>query len=855
MSTVSVTIGGTEYATGRSAASQRVLTDSLVITDIIDQTPNQCQIAAMGFVPTVGQEIIVTQGSTVIFGGYILTVEQSYVGAKTTNIQYHISAIDYTWALNKRKVLTKYTASSATTIAASLISTYCSGFTSTNVQASLPTVDEITFTFNDVTDALTQLAKRVGAYWYVDYSKDLHFFLTDASITNPTDLTVTHATLKDIVAVRDLSQVVTRAFVEGGGASVLADCAVGETIVPVENAAWFNTGGGAAVTGQQRLTYTGRSLGGGGGLVGPGAAPASAPTATLAAGSAGVDTGTHGYAVTFVTGGGESLPSPQASVATGNATAPASAPTAGAPTSGGSIDDGAHYYAVTFVTSSGETTPSTNSSTQTCGASSAVSHPVTNLNASPSTGGSTPTSNLNYGVSFVTADGETEMYYGGGNGYNGNGGNNAWDLSSIPTSGDGRVIARRVYRYIPLVNKWKILVTINDNTTTTYHDTTADGSLGAEISPDTPVFPLNGANTTSVNQRTIALSSIPTGGIGVTSRKVYRTAAGGSQLKLLATIADNATTTYSDTIADASLGANVPTSNTAAMNHVSLTAIQVGASGVTSRKVYRTTAGGSQLKLLTTIADNTTTTYSDSTTDASLGANVPTTDSSGLTQPSGQVVAGATTLIVAGTGGFQSGGGWAVIGNGQQVIRYTGVTSISLTGIPASGNGSITASVSYNSNVTAAPQITGVPSSSTGSVLFSILKGDQLNLLAQADDSGAQTTLAGLIGGDGIQEDYASDNRLSYTESHARAVAVLALRSAVEVSLRYQCRDTVTAAGATITVNLGSPTSIFGTFKIQQVTISNFHPNGAHAPTYDVQASTTRFSLEDLLRLARDAAA
>lgn len=62
----------------------------------------------------------------------------------------------------------------------------------------------------------------------------------------------------------------------------------------------------------------------------------------------------------------------------------------------------------------------------------------------------------------------------------------------------------------------------------------------------------------------VAVSAIPTGGSVVTSRKLYRTQAGGSAYLLLATIADNTTTTYTDNIADASLGAGCPTTNTTA---------------------------------------------------------------------------------------------------------------------------------------------------------------------------------------------------------------------------------------------------------------------------------------------------
>ncbi|MBI3909681.1 MAG: hypothetical protein HY320_01950 [Armatimonadetes bacterium] len=63
----------------------------------------------------------------------------------------------------------------------------------------------------------------------------------------------------------------------------------------------------------------------------------------------------------------------------------------------------------------------------------------------------------------------------------------------------------------------------------------------------------------------ISLTGIPTSTIAdVTARKLYRTTAGGSTYKLLATLNDNTTTTYTDNIADGSLGATVPTSNTTA---------------------------------------------------------------------------------------------------------------------------------------------------------------------------------------------------------------------------------------------------------------------------------------------------
>lgn len=721
---LSLTIGGVEYATHRLVDANRVIAESLNIVEGVDGRLSTCTFSTSAFTPTAGQSVIVTLGETRRFAGPILSATSAYFQRPTAVIA-SANPSDFTVQLNRRKIIKKYVGLSATAIAQDIITTYCAGFTSVNVAAALATINEITFTNEDVTDALTRLAKRIGGYWYLDYAKDLHFFLSETG-SNPTDVTAANASaigLADFQVTRDISQIGTRIYFEGGGSSALAECAVGDTILPVSDSDWYASTGGVVVSGPQRITYTGVQAGGAGSLVGSGASPSAPPVLALAAG-AGVETGLHGYAVTFVTGAGESIAGPTASASVGSLTAP------GAPSISVFGGSGLHAYAgykIAYVTAYGESLGTASSS-------------------------------------FSATFGDPGVHV---------------DISSIPVSGDARVTARKIYRAKgDAVSAWFYLATIPDNTTTTYTDSAVDAVLGAAAP----------AAWTAGNQ--VALSSIP-----------------------------------------------------------------IGASAVTARKVYRTVAAGAQLKLLTTIADNTTTTYTDSTADASLGANVPTSDASGLTQPDGQALSGGTSIVVAGTGAFSASGGWAVIGNGAQVIRYTGITSSSLTGVPASGPGAITATVAYGSTITAAPALIGIPSSSTGSILYTIPKDDPVNLLVQQDDPAAQTALAALDGGDGIQEVYLQDNRLSLLESTARATSYLTLRKDPEVSVRYTCRDPLTRTGRTIHVNMSAPTSLTGDFKIQQVTLSGFDAQNRLYPTFSVQASSTRYSLEDLLRMVRPEAA
>lgn len=85
---------------------------------------------------------------------------------------------------------------------------------------------------------------------------------------------------------------------------------------------------------------------------------------------------------------------------------------------------------------------------------------------------------------------------------------------------------------------------------------TADGETdGGDISSALTV-----ADKTVNGQ--VSVTNIPIGGSRVTQRKLYRTTAGGSTYLLLTTIANNTATSYTDNIADSSLGAGIPASNT-----------------------------------------------------------------------------------------------------------------------------------------------------------------------------------------------------------------------------------------------------------------------------------------------------
>jgi len=242
-----------------------------------------------------------------------------------------------------------------------------------------------------------------------------------------------------------------------------------------------------------------------------------------------------------------------------------------------------------------------------------------------------------------------------------------------------------------------------------------------------------------------------------------------------------------------------------------------------------------------------------------LGANAPTSDTSGLTvnavsTTSGATAAGAIVMNLVSGAAFLSAGGWVIVAGIP--VRYTGKSTNQLTGIPATGAGSITAAIPSASTVTSCATLSGIPASGAGSILYALHQGDQVNLRVVVDDVAAQAVITALmlpLVDDGIIEGTViQDGRISETEARARGTAQLALKSAIGVAVGYTTHDLNTHVSRTIGTNLPAPTSCFGSFKLQHVTIDTFQP--ALWPTYHAQGSSRVFTLETLLRLARGGA-
>ncbi|HEX4346388.1 MAG TPA: hypothetical protein VHZ73_02385 [Vicinamibacterales bacterium] len=737
--------------------SAHVEDDSVTIIREADEVPDTCDLTLESVFPARGNELVITRGSinslSRMFGGHIRQPKTIFIAAPGQGGS-DISAIDYTVLLQGILITAHYIGQSATAILLDLFAdapTGCTrssapvGFSLRRIAQDLPIIDEITITDTPLDQAITQVLDRVGGTWKVDYRRMLLAFLDeDENQPNPVDITLEHPTLSAFEYDEDDSQLATRCYVEGEGTTLLGDVAAGDTMVPLVTVAMFEATGEFAkiappgsTGGSQHLAFTAVDPGGVGAFAGPGINPTS-PLSAAGASGTGIDAGLHDYAFSWVTGAGETTPSPLAALTLGDQADPTVAPSLSADLT-------------TWSTQAGLSV------------------------------GDTVQVGIQFSFDFAFTAGVSNILDGGTisvPAWNG-GGNPA--VIHMLASGVAPALAHYARLY------WK------KNGGLYHAQTFATITPGASFSLDQIIF--------------TALSG----------------------------------------------GAASPA---ASIRQAALGAIDVGPTGTTKRRVYRTKVSDSQLKLLVEIADNTTLTYTDSTADSSLGANAPSSNTSGLTQAAGNVAAGGIVIPTSGAP-FPTTGGWVVIGNGEQVVRYTDVSGNSLTGIPASGIGAITAPINYGSTVTLCAMLTGIPASGAGAIREDLSSGEEIYLVVQEDDLDRQGEVADRYTtdervDDGVRSLWVQDRRLSIAEARALARAELQQQSSGLSNSTYTVQDTRTDSCLMITIDMGDPLNVSARLKLQRVTITGIATavdgDGVMQPTYAAEASNDRFSLPDLIR-------
>jgi hypothetical protein len=131
-------------------------------------------------VPAIGDTIQLYDSTGIIFGGTVTEVETTIQGLVMTS-QVTVSDWGYTFdgILIKKNYAMMDPADIVEDIVDQADPTGSKGFTTNHVQRGNFLVPSIKFNYQQPTKCLQSLAKLIGWDWYIDPTKDIHFFLGD----------------------------------------------------------------------------------------------------------------------------------------------------------------------------------------------------------------------------------------------------------------------------------------------------------------------------------------------------------------------------------------------------------------------------------------------------------------------------------------------------------------------------------------------------------------------------------------------------------------------------------------------------------------------------------------------------
>ncbi|NTW04530.1 MAG: hypothetical protein HGA27_00245 [Peptococcaceae bacterium] len=151
---------------------QSTLNIQRALTYLVDT----CTFDVSGVSPSEGEEVIVEQDGTRLFGGIIVKVELAWTFDNKSTKVWKIDCDDYTALLDRKLVVETYEGQAADNIFIDVANKYCPGFTASGVRTGAPVVEYMVF--NDIrpSECFKQLCEYIGWHWMPDYYKDLQFF-------------------------------------------------------------------------------------------------------------------------------------------------------------------------------------------------------------------------------------------------------------------------------------------------------------------------------------------------------------------------------------------------------------------------------------------------------------------------------------------------------------------------------------------------------------------------------------------------------------------------------------------------------------------------------------------------------
>jgi hypothetical protein len=164
--------------------TEKIDPESISISSVLTSETDECSFeiidaGALGLQDW--QEVIITNTITSVklFAGYVLSGRLENASRGVQIDAPAVRCVDYGGRLDYIRVKKSYITKTDLEIIQDIFTTYCPEFNSSTYVVAVKTYSAKRFNRQTVRAIIDDLAKAAGASWYIDYNKNLHFFLIE----------------------------------------------------------------------------------------------------------------------------------------------------------------------------------------------------------------------------------------------------------------------------------------------------------------------------------------------------------------------------------------------------------------------------------------------------------------------------------------------------------------------------------------------------------------------------------------------------------------------------------------------------------------------------------------------------
>lgn len=201
------------YVASISGVTANILSSTLQITDNINDRSSCSFILDSDSTLTTGEEVVITNSGTRIFGGTIDSITKQSLFKGSSTVRNNVTCIDFNQIADRRRVAKSFEDTTYFDIVNEFITEYLTdeSITTGTIQIG-STIKKATFNRKTVAECMNYLKNSTKINWNIDYNKSLQTFYREDN----TGVALTEADMLEINVVQTREEYRNRQYIKAG---------------------------------------------------------------------------------------------------------------------------------------------------------------------------------------------------------------------------------------------------------------------------------------------------------------------------------------------------------------------------------------------------------------------------------------------------------------------------------------------------------------------------------------------------------------------------------------------------------------------------------------------------------------